>query len=164
MFKPPKQERIMLPKHTRPSAGRKYSIRWIRFLPAVLWMAVIFILSSRSGSELSTWMPYVNRVLPGLKGFDPMHYVAYFVLALTVAYGLGSLSWTWKGFLLNVVICVLYGLSDEWHQSFVPNRSPEWADIGRDAIGSAAAGSIVLLAGRWRRLRRTHKPAKNYRA
>lgn len=150
-----------MPRRTRPSDRHAFAIRWIRFLPAVLWMAVIFILSGRSGDELGTWLPYVNRVIPGLTGFDPMHYAAYFVLALTVAYGLGALSATWKGFLLNVAICVLYGMTDEWHQSFVPNRSPEWADLGRDAAGSAAAAVIVLFIGR---LRRKRHPAKNYSA
>lgn len=123
-------------------------------------MAVIFGLSSRSGGELGSWLPYVHQVLPGLRNFDPMHYAAYFVLALTVAIGLGSLAWTWKGCLLNIAICVLYGIADEWHQSFVPNRSPDLADIWRDAAGAAAASVMLVIC---RRLR-PRKLARNYRA
>jgi len=152
----------MLPKKVRRAADPSSAIRWNRFLPAVLWMAVIFTLSSRSGDDLGTWLPYVNRVIPGLAGFDPMHYAAYFVLALTIAYGQGErLASSWKGFLLNVAICVLYGISDEWHQSFVPGRSPEMADIWRDAAGSAAGAGLALGIGLFRR-RRRH--AKNYSA
>lgn len=152
---------MTLPGRIRPLAGGIFLNRLIRFIPAIVWMAVIFVLSGKSGSELGGWLPYVNRVIPGLQGFDPMHYAAYFVLALAVAFGLGPLSWTFRGCFMNIAICVLYGITDEWHQSFVPGRSPEWADVWRDAVGSAAAGIMLLIYGR---LRRPRKLAKNYRA
>ncbi|QJD83516.1 VanZ family protein [Cohnella herbarum] len=118
--------------------------KW-RYVPAVVCMVAIFISSSRSGDQLDSVLPWVQKWLPGLADFNPMHYVAYFILGLTVAFALGKRAATWSGCLLNVIICVLYGLSDEWHQSFVPMRSPDPLDLLHDGMGAAAAALIVLL-------------------
>jgi VanZ family protein len=108
-------------------------------------MAVIFALSSRTGGQLDRWLPLFRDFVPGLRSFDPMHYAAYFILALTVAYGLGRLAFTWRGVSWIIVICVLYGASDEWHQAYVPNRTPDLNDLWHDTIGAAAACLILLL-------------------
>lgn len=108
-------------------------------------MAVIFWLSSRSGDQLNSWLPHFQTWMPGLESFDPMHYAAYFVLAMAWAYGFGAWSFTWQGSVTVVLICILYGVTDEWHQSFVPNRSPDMRDLWHDAIGAATACAIWHL-------------------
>ncbi|MBK9547475.1 MAG: VanZ family protein [Dehalococcoidia bacterium] len=40
---------------------------------------------------------------------------------------------------------VLYGMSDELHQSFVPNRDSNWLDVGFDAVG----GGIGVAVAAW---------------
>ncbi|MEQ4485325.1 VanZ family protein [Cohnella silvisoli] len=118
--------------------------KW-RYLPAIFCMLAIFITSSRSGEQLDSILPWVQKWLPGLTDFNPMHYVAYFILGLTVAFAMGRRAATWRGLALNVAICVLYGLTDEWHQSYVPMRSPDPMDLLHDGIGAAVAGLIVLI-------------------
>ncbi len=49
------------------------------------------------------------------------------------------------------VVAVLYAVSDEFHQSFVPGRYPDIRDILVDAAGVLAA----LLLLRWWARRRT---------
>jgi VanZ family protein len=46
-------------------------------------------------------------------------------------------------------------VTDEWHQSFVPERMPAVDDLVADAAGAAAA----VLAGGWlaRLIRRRHR-------
>ena len=44
-----------------------------------------------------------------------------------------------------MLITVLYGVSDEWHQSFVPGRIASAYDVLTDAIG-ALAGTIACWA------------------
>ncbi|WEK52889.1 MAG: bacillithiol system redox-active protein YtxJ [Candidatus Cohnella colombiensis] len=125
------------------SISRLWQRGHIRYLPAILWMCVIFYSSSRSGDELDSVLPWVQKFLPGLSDFNPMHLVAYFVLALTIAYALGKRAATWQGFLVAIAICVIYGLTDEWHQSFVPRRTPDVHDILNDTIGAALGSGVV---------------------
>ncbi len=47
-----------------------------------------------------------------------------------------------------ILIVVLYGISDEIHQSFVPLRSPEVMDVVFDGLG----GLVALHSGFLRRL------------
>lgn len=137
-------------------------MKYWRYVPAVAIMVTIFILSSRTGDEMNSWLPWAQKYLPFLTDFNPMHYVAYFGLALALAYGLGSLSLTLKGVLLNVAICTLYGLTDEWHQSFVPKRSPDASDLLNDAIGAAASAILVYGFGRLYMYMRIRRGSKNY--
>jgi VanZ family protein len=99
---------------------------------------------------LNSWLPFFRNIFPSLQSFDPMHYAAYFLLSLTVAYAFGDVAFTWRGCLWNVVICVLYGLSDEWHQAYVPNRSPDPLDLWHDTVGAVAACVLLLLAKLYR--------------
>ncbi|RIE04351.1 hypothetical protein D3H35_07070 [Cohnella faecalis] len=121
-------------------------------------MAAIFYFSAQPGSELDGWLPFFRDWLPGLQSFDPMHYVAYFGLGLTVAFAFGAASARWRWALINVIVCSIYGVTDEWHQAYVPRRSPDIMDLYHDAIGAAAAALIVLIAIRI--ANRRH--AKNY--
>lgn len=132
-------------------------MKYWRYSPAVAIMVAIFILSSRTGDEMNSWLPWAQRYAPFLTDFNPMHYVAYFGLALALAYGLGALSLTLRGCVLNVAICTIYGLTDEWHQSYVPMRSPDASDLLHDAIGAAVAAVLVYGIGRWICFRRSHR-------
>ena len=49
--------------------------------------------------------------------------------------------------LLSIVFCSLYGLSDEWHQSFIAGRESDSADWIADTLGSASA--VGLLCQRY---------------
>jgi VanZ family protein len=44
-----------------------------------------------------------------------------------------------------------YGMSDEWHQGFVPGRSPALDDWIADALGAAVSVLCILAAVRLRR-------------
>ncbi|MFC4100953.1 VanZ family protein [Paenibacillus xanthanilyticus] len=123
-------------------AGR--SRRLLRFLPAFLWMGVIFLLSSRTGDEMNTFLPWFQALFPAMSGFDWGHFVAYFILAVAFDYGFGRSSDRLSFKLLIVLLCLLYGVSDEYHQSFVGGRSPDIHDLRNDMIGAALA--VIFLA------------------
>lgn len=83
-----------------------------------------------------------------------LHNAAYFGLTLLLIRAFARESWhgvTRETLVLAWVVAVLYGVSDEWHQSFVPNRHAELRDIGSDAIGAFVATAIV---GAWSIIRR----------
>lgn len=72
--------------------------------------------------------------------------MAYALLALSFWRGLG-----WQGRCAGVawLLAVIYAVTDEVHQSFVPGRQPAVADVlVFDALGAALG---LLAANAWRR-------------
>jgi VanZ family protein len=126
--------------------------RALRWLPAVLWMGVIFWLSSRTGSELGSMFPWVDTYLYWLDGFNFGHFVAYYILAILFWFALGSPRWPAK--LWAILLCAAYGATDEYHQKFVEGRMPDWLDLRNDTIGALLAMltvSVPPLAGKLNR-------------
>jgi VanZ family protein len=117
----------------------------LRWLPSILWMAAIFYFSSRTGSDLGGWLDEIRLLIPWMEGFDWGHFVSYFVLALTFLWGIRPRRAGWGVKLLVVLLCVLYGVTDEYHQSFVPGRTPDVADIRNDGIGAFLAMLVVSI-------------------
>jgi VanZ family protein len=104
--------------------------------PAILWMALIFIGSS---------IPDVAG-MPGGVSDKGIHAGVYAVLGLLFVRALSGASWrdvTLRIVLASIALSVLYGLTDEWHQTFVSGRSPEVADLVADGAGASAAGFAV---------------------
>jgi VanZ family protein len=115
------------------------------WLPAVLWCALIFGLSAQPS------LPSPNHI-----NDKEAHAFTYGVLALLLL--MGQAGWQWRrvagvSLLAAFGIAVLYGVSDEFHQSFVPGRTPDVADVAADAAGAglalaAAWGWAILLTRR----------------
>ncbi|HZJ10327.1 MAG TPA: VanZ family protein [Trueperaceae bacterium] len=100
--------------------------RW-GWLGVVLWSAVLFWQSASSGDGS------LFALLPA--GSDKVaHAFAYLVLGGLAALATGSRAG-------GALLAVLYGISDEIHQSFVPGRTPELWDLVADASGA--------LVGAW---------------
>ena len=103
--------------------------------PVAVYMALIFAVSSISNPpDLSTSI--------GDKG---AHGFLYSGLAALMVRALAG---GWRPFgagiaLAAVTYSVLYGVSDEIHQLFVPTRTADVADLAADAVGAAVA--VVLL-------------------
>jgi VanZ family protein len=102
----------------------------VRFLPAIGVMAVIFLLSHQQGDDLPPLFPHFDKIA---------HFFIYGLLAaaLVGAFQPGlrqSRPWPVVGAI--VLWCLIYGLSDEFHQSFIPGRSPSLADIVADTLGA----------------------------
>lgn len=107
-----------------------------------LIMGTIFFLSHQPGDSLH---------LPPLPGIDKLaHSLAYGVLAAVTLFALDE---QWKRHRSGLVVfsttvfCLLYGISDEFHQSFVPGRTPSLVDILADSAGA------VLVCLLWLRMR-----------
>jgi len=118
-----------------------------RWLAPLVWMAVIFALSAQPAEELDGMLPVFRKFFPGMAGFDWGHYVAYFILALTFEFAIGARSRRPLVKLAVVIACAVYGVTDEFHQSFVPGRMPDWLDLRNDAIGAAAGVCFTALPG-----------------
>jgi VanZ family protein len=90
---------------------------------------------------------------PGDLSFYDVHVGAYAGLggltARALAGGLYHVSW--RAVTGAIVIASLYGVSDEYHQLFVPGRDFDVLDLVADAIGSVVGASSV---GAWSILKR----------
>lgn len=106
--------------------------RYARWAPAVAWMGAIFYLSSQSSPGTLPTPDYV------------VHGAVFGVLALAYLLGLAGLRLGPRSLLYAWGFAVLYGLTDEFHQSFVPGRHASGTDVLADAVG---AGLLLGLAG-----------------
>jgi VanZ family protein len=122
-------------------------------------MAVIFFLSTSlfGAEETASVVEWVLRkILPWLDQPDihrihlvirkAAHVTEYAVLCILWWKGLvkGGASWA-KAASLAFFISALYAASDEFHQSFVANRTPSPVDVLIDMTGAALALLIVNL-------------------
>ena len=101
-------------------------------------MGLIFFLSQLPGSSLQ---------LPPLPEVDKLgHGILYALLAASTILAITPTPArrTLRAGLLVVLFCLLYGISDEFHQSFVPGRDPSGGDILADTIGAAVAVAVWL--------------------
>jgi VanZ family protein len=117
-----------------------------RWLPPFLWMGLIFFLSSREKLPRPASLPADLVALGG-------HFTSYAILALLLFAALSGHGWRFgTRAAVAFTVAVLYGVSDEVHQSFVPGREPSALDVVVDALGAAVAlvGCRVLAeSGRW---------------
>lgn len=117
--------------------------------PVALHMAAIFMASSAVDPA-----PLPGRFLDKV-----IHLGIYAVLGALAAraFAGGLRHVTPRAAALAILFATLYGISDEWHQSFVPGRTPDALDVLADSAG-AAIGALALLAMRRRPEPRTHEP------
>jgi VanZ family protein len=117
------------------------------WLPPLAWMGMIYYLSAQSNMP-SPPEPWLNILLK--KG---AHFGVYAALAFWWWRALHNVRRTSPGRLssgavlvLPFILTVLYAASDEFHQSFTPNRFPSPWDVLIDAAGAATALGLL-----WRR-------------
>jgi VanZ family protein len=102
-------------------------------------MGVIFYMSDQSGSELQSLFPFLDSLNWG-------HFVAYFVLAVLLYGAVYPISRKWDAKLWIIFFCLIYGITDEWHQSYVPHRTPDLLDLFNDTFGA----TVGMLLFHWR--------------
>jgi hypothetical protein len=119
-----------------------------RWVPVVVMMAAIFAASSQPKESV----PHFGLVDVWVKKAG--HIVLYGLLA---AAWLRGLAWGRppgrRHFAWAVALAVVYGVTDEYHQSFVPGRGATAADVVIDAAG-ALLGAGLWVAWRGRAQRR----------
>jgi VanZ family protein len=130
---------------TIAAIDRRIPVQYWRWALVLAWMGVIFYLSSRSE------LPRPEGISASLEAIAG-HFVGYGVLAVLVSFALAETGIsTLRRSVYAVLIAVLYGVSDEFHQSLVPGRDPALFDIAMDAIGAITALAAWSLLVRWRR-------------
>src|SRR2546427_2160953 len=143
----------MIGRSEGPSDNWESRVR--RYVPLILWMAAIFFASTSEFSASNTavliqpllrWLfPHITDERIALFHFlvrKAGHFTEYAILGLFAARAFSTsshsalrLSW----FLAALILVCVYALSDEYHQSFVPSRTPSIYDSFIDMAGGLAA-------------------------
>ena len=112
-------------------------VQFSKWLPALLMMFAIFLLSAQPSNQLPNF-DWADRIVK--KG---SHMMGYAILALSY----------WRAFDLKNnkrglawLLAVVYAVTDEWHQAFVPGRQPSIVDVLiYDQLGALIALALVSL-------------------
>jgi VanZ family protein len=91
-----------------------------KWFPALLGMGIVFWLSAQPSTELPDF-DWADRLIK-----KSGHVLGYATLAVSYWYALGMQdNRRWMAWLLALV----YSVTDEYHQSFVPGRNPSAWDV-----------------------------------
>ena len=153
------------PPRTINSTDTAKSRLW-RYGPVVIWAILIFIASgdALSANHTSVILVALKWLFPSAssESLNTVHFLVrkaghlseYAVLATLAAYAfrrsshqLLRLHWFWCSLLLAVV----YALTDEYHQSFIPSRTSSIYDSLIDSTGALIALTVIWLSHQRRR-------------
>lgn len=115
------------------------------YLPPIFWAGFIFWNSAQPHHKVPKfYFPHIDKVA---------HFVVYFILGYLITRLLcqGNIKKLSRGIIIwAIVIGSLYGISDEFHQYFVPGRSTDVFDWIADTFGVISAqGAILYLSRRF---------------
>lgn len=141
--------------------------RILAWIPALLWMGVIFMMSAMPGNVSGEQSGRIMKLVLGVIAFlfgegaaaalpmDILHvlirkaahmteYAILFFLSVRALRHSGAR----RPRLAALVLCACYAATDEGHQAFVGGRGPSVIDVGIDTIGAGLALCIHVLAAR----------------
>ncbi len=114
----------------------------VRWMAVVAWAAMIFLASNQPGLAVSD-DPGVDRPLRQVA-----HIGVYGVLTVLLAWAsCGRHFPSLRVALVAGSVALVYGVSDEWHQTMVPTRTGRPEDLVWDALGAAISVGIIVAAG-----------------
>lgn len=120
---------------------KKIAINW---LPAIIWMGIIFYFSSRARTTVS------DKYILNFIFYKTLHIMEYALLYFFLFLGFcftKELKLSRKEiFVFPVFFAILYGISDEIHQTFIPTREGRLRDVFIDI-----AGILLMYSYMWRR-------------
>jgi len=144
--------------------------KYAAWLPAVLWMGVIFWMSAAPGDVsgeqsglvvdaiLALWRFISGGAQLSAKALDTLsflvrkaaHMTEYAILALLYRYALVKSGVSRPG-AKALLLAALYACADELHQAFVPDRGPSPIDMMIDTAGAFLGLLFGRMASRLRR-------------
>ena len=144
----------------------------ISFLLIIIWMIFIFFMSNmpskESDNESKTLIIYIIEKYDILVNSNSStikrhhsdefitiangifrkcaHAFVYFVLSILIFNFLHKLNkfGIYKNFIIDIITCIIYACTDEYHQTFVVGRSGELRDILIDSFG-AILGLVIII-------------------
>lgn len=147
----------------------KHKTVWLSLLAVIAVMAAIFFFSAQTEDESSDTSGvlvklYIELFVPDFDEMDAVeqaaalhrithtirklaHFTEYAVLGFFLTLHIGQLRQKLDcraGLWWSIIIGVVYAASDEFHQYFVPGRSPGIKDICIDSLG-VLTGFVIMF-------------------
>ena len=107
--------------------------------PIILYCSLIFALSSQSNLHPSGVFEIWDKL---------NHFGAYFLMMLFMFISFRNIfvkKSLIKILLISFIATSIFGITDELHQYFVPNRTCDYRDWLADSIGRGLAGVLIYL-------------------
>ena len=113
------------------------------WLPTLLWAGLIYLFSANSvlPSFTQSLPDFIFKKSAHMFVYAVLYLLSYRAIRLTVSPKRHRIHW-----MLAVVVCMMYAVSDEFHQLLVPGRYGTLRDIGFDMLGVSTA---LLLQHRY---------------
>ena len=133
----PKKDAMVVSKTNSNKSALRF---WV---PVIVWMMLIFGLSSIPGDNIPSVLSFQNTLY---------HFLSY--LTLTILLSRAFMNTRSEIDPLEVMIFtsafgLAYGFSDELHQAFIPFRSTSFFDIFIDGIGSLFGSGIYIIKNKY---------------
>lgn len=132
--------------------------KYILLIVTILWISTIFYMSSKPGEESSkTSLKIVDVIVHELnlneEQIDKVHFIVrktahfseYFILSLLITLAYSECFNKKLNISFILLMCVLVALSDEYLQSFIPERGSMVRDVFIDFSGSLTQMILVLF-------------------
>lgn len=109
-------------------------------------MVIIFTMSSFNSIESANQSNYIVNIISNVLNINNIellnliirklaHYIEYLILGILVI-NMFIKNNIPQSYLISIIFCIIYAISDEIHQIFVPGRACQIKDILIDSIGS----------------------------
>ena len=118
---------------------RNIDRRKIYIIIAILIMIAIFIGSSLNGNQVKD----VKKIIPFNNSVA--HYIEYAILGFFVSLSIKPKK---HWIIYTFIFCLIFAITDEYHQSFVSGRVPDYMDIFIDTLGVITSETIIKLTAK----------------
>jgi len=116
----------------------------LKIILVFVWMLFIFIMSSFDSTESSDQSGVIVNFVANLFNINNLELVSLIIRKLAhfteyLILGVLVINWAkdhYNKYLLSILICIIYAISDEVHQLFVAGRSCQIIDMMIDTLGS----------------------------
>lgn len=112
----------------------------------LIWMIIIFIMSSFNAEASANQSNFIVNIISNILNIENVrllsliirklaHFTEYLILG-TLVINMFTKNNAKKTYLLSILLCIIYAISDEIHQMFTPGRACQIKDILIDSVGS----------------------------
>ncbi len=131
----------------------------------LIWCIVIFFQSAKPATLSSADSDSITQLINNIIAFffgkgnfilddfivrKVAHFLEYAILGLLLFNSIKKPDELPKSMVISIALAVLYAISDEFHQYFVPGRAAKILDVGIDSLGILAGTTASFIKARKR--------------